>query len=520
MLTTGGGSTLTGALKPAIIERGGLRIAVLGFDGYPPFAYWATATRPGLAPATTASITQAVRAARTKADVVVVYVHWGTELRTRPGAKQQTLAKAALAAGADVVLGAHPHVLQPIVTHSSGRLVAYSLGNFVFNPGSVVATRTRGAGDRPRSRRRRRPSPASRPDRRLATALALIQIASAQPLESRSMSARDDAERLLGRAQRGVQRLLPPDTFVADAHTHLGLDEDGMRLDLPTTLEQMREWNVRRALVFPLHEADRAPAYRAPNDRVLGWAAESDGLLVPLARLDLDQSPIDEARRCLALGARGIKLHPRAQRFTVDDDRLDPVFALAEEHRLPVLIHAGRGMPPIGEHLAKVAERHPGAILILAHAAIVDQERICDLVAGLANVFFDTSTWGVVRPAQPAVARRAAAGAVGNRHAVRQPSRVAGADRLDPGRGRRVGRDPPRHLRRHAGGHHQRRDAGDDRPDRAPDLGAAARRPARLHLPARRHPADLDAASRHTSASPASRPARAAARATSPCWRS
>ena len=174
------------------------------------------------------------------------------------------------------------------------------------------------------------------------------------------MAARDDAHRLLDRAQRGVQKLLPPDPFLADAHTHLGLDEDGMRLDLETMLEQMREWNVRRALVFPLHEADRAPAYRAPNDRVLGWAAESDGLLVPLARLDLDQSPIDEARRCLALGARGIKLHPRAQTFTVDDDRLEPVFALAEEHRLPVLIHAGRGMPPIGEHLATVAARHPG----------------------------------------------------------------------------------------------------------------------------------------------------------------
>jgi uncharacterized protein len=209
------------------------------------------------------------------------------------------------------------------------------------------------------------------------------------------MEAHADADRLLERASRGVRRLLPPDAWLADAHTHLGLDEDGMTLDLATTLEQMRAWDVRRALVFPLHEADRSPAYRAPNDRVLGWAAESGGLLVPLARLDLAESPIEEARRCLALGARGIKLHPRAQRFTVDDDRLEPVFALAEEHRLPVLIHAGRGMPPIGEHLATVAARHPGAILILAHAAIVDQERICDLVAGSPNVFFDTSTWGV-----------------------------------------------------------------------------------------------------------------------------
>ena len=209
------------------------------------------------------------------------------------------------------------------------------------------------------------------------------------------MGVRADADRLLDRAGRGVLRLLPRDPWLADAHTHLGVDEDGMTLDLETALQEMRAWNVRRALVFPLHEADREPAYRAPNDRVLGWAAESGGLLVPLARLDLAESPIEEARRCLALGARGIKLHPRAQKFTVDDDRLEPVFSLAEEHRLPVLIHAGRGMPPIGEHLAKVAARHPGAILILAHAAIVDQERICDLVAGTPNVFFDTSTWGV-----------------------------------------------------------------------------------------------------------------------------
>jgi uncharacterized protein len=128
---------------------------------------------------------------------------------------------------------------------------------------------------------------------------------------------------------------------------------------------------------------------------VLDWAAQSDGRLVPLARLDLAEDPIAEARRAIARGARGIKLHPRAQAFTVDDARLEPVFALAEEERLPVLIHAGRGMPPIGAHLAAVAERHPGEILILAHAAIVDQERIADLTAGHANVFFDTSTWSV-----------------------------------------------------------------------------------------------------------------------------
>jgi hypothetical protein len=203
-----------------------------------------------------------------------------------------------------------------------------------------------------------------------------------------------EADALLDRARGRLGVLLPSDTVLADAHTHLGLDEDGMHLDLDTLLADMERNSVRRALVFPLNEPDRHPAYRAPNDRVLGWAARSGGRLVPLARLDLSEDPIGEAERCIAAGARGIKLHPRAQAFTVDDSRLEPVFALAEAHRLPVLIHAGRGMPPIGEALARIAARHPGAILILAHAAIVDQNRIAGLVAGRPNVFFDTSTWG------------------------------------------------------------------------------------------------------------------------------
>ena len=51
---------------------------------------------------------------------------------------------------------------------------------------------------------------------------------------------------------------------------------------------------------------------------------------MPFVRLDLNETPIEEATRCLDAGARGIKLHPRAQRFDADDDRLAPVFALAE----------------------------------------------------------------------------------------------------------------------------------------------------------------------------------------------
>ena len=189
----------TGALKPAIIERGGLRIAVLGFDGYPPFAFWATATRPGLAPGhrrrRSRAAVQAARDAGRRRGRLRPLGHRAADDagREAAGAREgRARRRAPTSCSARTRTCCSRSSRTP-----SGRLVAYSLGNFVFNPGSVVATQDRGARDRPRPRRRRRPPPAARADRRLPAALALIRIASAQPLESRAMGARDDAERLL-----------------------------------------------------------------------------------------------------------------------------------------------------------------------------------------------------------------------------------------------------------------------------------------------------------------------------------
>lgn len=181
-----------------------------------------------------------------------------------------------------------------------------------------------------------------------------------------------------------------------DPHTHLGLDEDGMSQTLDELIAHLDAHDVAKAVTFPLHDPDRGENYTVPNDRVLEWAAASNGRVIPFCRLNLTGDPLAEARRAIAAGARGIKLHPRAQAFSVDDERLTPVFEIAAEHRLPILIHAGRGMPPIGEALATAAERNPDATLILAHAAIVDQDRIASLVAGRPNVVFDASAWSPI----------------------------------------------------------------------------------------------------------------------------
>ncbi|HEV2998198.1 MAG TPA: amidohydrolase family protein, partial [Solirubrobacteraceae bacterium] len=188
-----------------------------------------------------------------------------------------------------------------------------------------------------------------------------------------------------------AERLRPPGAEVFDAHTHLGLDEDGRSLDLEGLLALLDAAGARRACVFPLHDPERRPAYSLPNDRVLEWTGQSGERLIPFARLDPAEEPLREGERCLAAGARGIKLHPRAQGFQFDTPIMDGIFALANEARVPILIHAGRGMPPIAEGLANLALRHPEVVLILAHGAICDQGILATRLADHPGVLYDTS---------------------------------------------------------------------------------------------------------------------------------
>ncbi len=187
------------------------------------------------------------------------------------------------------------------------------------------------------------------------------------------------------------ERLRPAETEVFDAHTHLGLDEDGRSLDLETLLSQLDAADAHRACVFPLHDPERMPSYSLPNDRVLRWAGESEGRLIPFCRLDPAEAPVAEGERCIARGARGIKLHPRAQAFAFDSPEMEAIFKLASEASVPILIHAGRGMPPIADGLADLALRYPDAVLILAHGAICDQGILTSRLADHPGVLYDTS---------------------------------------------------------------------------------------------------------------------------------
>jgi uncharacterized protein len=210
------------------------------------------------------------------------------------------------------------------------------------------------------------------------------------------MDALDRARRLLDEFSATTQSELPSGTTLFDAHTHLGNDIDGMTGRYEQLSEMLAAHGFRGAFMFCMDEHDRDPGFRAPNDRTLAFAERSGGGLVPFVRLDLDSDPLAEATRCLDAGARGIKLHPRAQKFSVGDKRLEPIFSLAVERDVPILIHGGRGLPPIAERLAALVERHPDVRLIIAHAGIADMAGLAGRFAGIDGVYFDTSVWSAI----------------------------------------------------------------------------------------------------------------------------
>ena len=135
----GAGADYASAHVPAYLDAEGLRVAFLGYDDIGFAGWYADKGYPGVCDATdTGQLAADVVNAKANADIVVVAFHWGTEKKYTPDAAQTALAHLAIDNGADLVLGTHPHVVQGFQFYK-GKMIANSLGNFVFSPGSPEA---------------------------------------------------------------------------------------------------------------------------------------------------------------------------------------------------------------------------------------------------------------------------------------------------------------------------------------------------------------------------------------------
>jgi predicted TIM-barrel fold metal-dependent hydrolase len=188
---------------------------------------------------------------------------------------------------------------------------------------------------------------------------------------------------------------LPAGAEIWDAHTHTGSnDPDGVRGTSVRLLAKLDGASQAGAVVMSSQDPD---GYSAANDRVFDEASNSSGRLLPFLRVDprLGPKALVEAERCLDAGHRGIKLHPRAEQFELSDPTVRLLAELATERGVPILVHAGRGTPSLGEDAVHLCDTVDKICLILAHAAISDLSWLGPIVAGHPGVYFDTAWWDV-----------------------------------------------------------------------------------------------------------------------------
>lgn len=195
--------------------------------------------------------------------------------------------------------------------------------------------------------------------------------------------------------ERFVRPLVPAGVALWDVHAHLGEDADGVSLQPEALLAGMNAYGVARAFVFPFKAAS-ARDYTRLNDQVIEQCAGSDGALIPFCRSEPSKRFGVELERALERGARGIKLHPTGDGFDFSHVDLRIPFAIAAERSVPLLVHAGRGLPPLAAQLAELLEAFPSAPTILAHAAIADMTGVVTSCAAAPNLYFDTSVWNAL----------------------------------------------------------------------------------------------------------------------------
>lgn len=141
----GGGKNKQEAMEGSIIEKNGLKIGVLSFSRVVPDVKWyATDKRPGIVGAYDPHINEVIvriEEMKKETDIVILSIHWGVELSEIPRKQEMDLGKKLIDAGADIIMGHHPHVLQGVEIYK-GKPIFYSLGNFVFGTKNELTSNT------------------------------------------------------------------------------------------------------------------------------------------------------------------------------------------------------------------------------------------------------------------------------------------------------------------------------------------------------------------------------------------
>jgi predicted TIM-barrel fold metal-dependent hydrolase len=174
-----------------------------------------------------------------------------------------------------------------------------------------------------------------------------------------------------------------------DVHSHTGADVDGSTRSAEQQLRDLAPFEGR-SVIFPFCVEG---GYEAENLRVIEESRRDPDRLIPFARFDPTAISSADVIAALDAGARGFKLHPRAEDFRLDHPGVEKILAGAAAARAPVLIHAGGGIGSLGGTIVELADRHRDCPIVLAHAAVSDLVWLGEVAAEHPNLYFDTAWW-------------------------------------------------------------------------------------------------------------------------------
>jgi len=138
----GAGYNYKEAHSPLLLTKKGAKIAFLGYSEIVPLYSLATQSNPGICSLDYEQIKKDINnAKKAGAEIIIINLHWGTELAKNPADYQKILTRRIINSGADVIIGHHSHVIQPVEVYK-GKTIAYSLGNFIFWAGSIESRKT------------------------------------------------------------------------------------------------------------------------------------------------------------------------------------------------------------------------------------------------------------------------------------------------------------------------------------------------------------------------------------------
>lgn len=185
------------------------------------------------------------------------------------------------------------------------------------------------------------------------------------------------------------------DFDIWDCHTHIGTDIDGFSLNSEKLIKLLKNSKVEKAVVFPFHDINTGRDFSVPNDAIFETYKKYPKKIIPFFRLNPKFSSWKkEAEKRRSQGFKGLKLHPRAQKFKLTDNKTKEIYDYLSENNIPLLIHTGLGMGKISTQVENILGDYPKLKIILGHSGMSDLQNVISVINSTKNkhVYLETST--------------------------------------------------------------------------------------------------------------------------------